>query len=115
MKSAAKSVSCGVPQGSILGPLLVTLQINDIDLQLNHCEIILYADDTIIYCAPKTGDNIESQLNTDIDQVADWLAKNNLVANLKRTKTDPNVSYSEQDREHRNQHHMRSDERTKYH
>ena len=46
------------------------------------------SDDAIIYCAQKTSDNIESQLYTDIDQVADWLAKNNLVANLKSTKTE---------------------------
>ena len=88
VKSATQSVFCGVPQGSILGPLLFTLLINDIDLQLNHCEIILYADDAVIYCVHKTCDIIESQLNTDIDQVAHWLAKNNLVANLKRTKTE---------------------------
>ena len=88
VKSATQSVFFGVPQGSILGPLLFTLLINDIDLQLNHCEIILYADDAVIYCAHKTCDIIESQLNTDIDQVAHWLAKNNLVANLKRTKTE---------------------------
>ena len=60
VKSATQSVSCGVPQGSILGPLLFTLLINDIDLQLNHCEIILYADDAVVYCADKSCENIES-------------------------------------------------------
>ena len=74
---------------SILGPLLFTLLlINDIDLQPNHCEIILYADDVVIYCAHKNCDNIASQLNADIDQVAQWLVKNKLVVNLKRTKTE---------------------------
>ena len=70
VKSSTQSVSCGVPQGFILGPLLFTLLINDIYLQPNHCEIILYADDAGIYCAHKNYNNIESQLNTDIDQVA---------------------------------------------
>ena len=73
VKSATQSVSCGVPQGSLLGPLLFTLLINDIDLQLNHCEIVLYVDDAVIYCANKNCDNIESKFNTDIDQVAQRL------------------------------------------
>ena len=60
-------VSCGVPQGSILGPLLFTLLINDIDLQPNHFEIILYADDVVIYYANKKCDDMESQLNADIN------------------------------------------------
>ena len=81
-------MSCRVPQGSILGPLLFTLLINYIDLQLNHCEIVLYADDAVIYCTHKNGDNIESQLNADIDQVSEWLVKNKLVVTLKRTKTE---------------------------
>ena len=81
-------MSCGVPQGSILGPLLFTLLINDIDRQLNHCEIILYADDAVVYCADKSCENIESQLNIDIDQVAQWLVSNKLVVNLERTKTE---------------------------
>ena len=88
VKFATQYVSCGVPQGSILGPLLFIVQLNDIDLQLNHCEIILYADDVVIYCAHKNCDNIEDQLNADIDQVAQWLVKNKLVINLKRTKTE---------------------------
>ena len=81
-------MSCGVPQGAILGLLMFTLLNNYIDLQLNHCEVILYADDAVLYCANKNCDNIESQLNTDINKVAQWLVKNKLVVNLKRTKTE---------------------------
>ena len=88
VKSESQSVSCGVPHGSILGILLFILLINDIDLQLKHCEIILYADDAVIYCADKSCVNIESQLKIDIGQIAEWLTINNLVANLKRTKTE---------------------------
>ena len=88
MKSETQSVSCGVPQGSILGPLLFILLINDIDLQLNNCEIILYADDAVIYCVDKSCESIESQLKIDIGQIDEWLTMNNLVANLKRTNTE---------------------------
>ena len=88
IKSETQSVSCGVPQGSTLGPLLFTLLINDISLKLSHCETILYADDTVIYCADKNCESIERQLNIDIGQIAEWLTTNNLVANLKRTKTE---------------------------
>ena len=78
-KSETQSVSCGVPQGSILGPPLFILLINDIDLHLKHCEIILYADDAVIYCADKSCENIESQLKIDIGEIAEWLTVNNLV------------------------------------
>ena len=63
-------MSCGVPQGSILGPLLFVLLINDIDLHLKRCEIILYADDTVIYYADKTCERIEEQLNNDMGQIS---------------------------------------------
>ena len=51
--SSIQPISCGVPQGSILGLLLFTLLINDIDIHLKWCEIIMYADDIVIYYANK--------------------------------------------------------------
>ena len=47
--SSSQPVFCGVPQGSILGPLLFLLHFNDAPKQLKHCKIIMYADDTVIY------------------------------------------------------------------
>ena len=52
--SERKSVLRSVAQGSILGPLLFVLLINDIDSQLKRCFILLYADDMVIFPADKT-------------------------------------------------------------
>ena len=66
--SSIHPISCGVPQGSILGPLLFTLLINDIDIHLKWCEIIMYADDIVIYHAHKTCERIEEHLNNDVNR-----------------------------------------------
>eukprot|EP00795_Rhopilema_esculentum_P017922 gene17922-biopygen753 len=86
--SENQAISCGVPQGSILGPLLFTLLINDIDENLSQCEMTLYADDSVLYVAGKKCDIIEEKLNSDLKQIAYWLQQNNLVINLKKTKTE---------------------------
>ena len=86
--SEIQTISCGVPQGSILGPLLFTLLINDIDENLRQCEMTLYADDSVLYVAGKTCDVIEKKLNNDLEQIANWFIQNNLVVNLKKKKTE---------------------------
>ena len=51
MTSASEAVSTGVPQGSILGPLLFILHINDLPEVVSDCNILMYADDTVLYCS----------------------------------------------------------------
>ncbi len=85
--SCEESVTCGVPQGSILGPLLFGLIINDIHIPLTDACIMLYADDTVLYCARKNSNEIEDLLNSELQKVADWLDENNLFINLKKGKT----------------------------
>ena len=74
--SESQPVVCGVPQGSILGPLLFILLINDIDHQLNSCKILLYADDTVVFTSSKNQETIEENLNSDLSNLAAWFYEN---------------------------------------
>ena len=85
MSSDPKPVTVGVPQGSILGPLLFLLYINDLPQCLNHCKSILYADDTLLYYSGKTVADLQLKINTDLESLSQWLNNNlltltNLVA-----------------------------------
>ena len=78
----------GVPQGSILGPTLFVLHLDDIDNCLRHCNIIKYADDTVIYVPGRNSLEIQNKLNEDISKVCKWLTTNDLSLNLKKGKTE---------------------------
>ena len=74
-QSDSQPVVCSVPQGSILGPMLFILLINDIDHQLNSCKILLYADDTVVFTSSKNQETIKGNLNTDLSKLATWFTK----------------------------------------
>jgi len=64
--SQPQPLYCGVPQGSILGPLLFLLYFNDIEDAVLHSNVIMFADDTVLYTEGDTQEEIEQKLNKDI-------------------------------------------------
>ena len=81
-------VTCEVPQGSILGPLLFLIYANDIVDHIKHCKIIQCADDTVLYFAGKELKSIEKALSADMSALASWFSENELILNLKKGKTE---------------------------
>ena len=70
--SEPADLKCGVPQGSILGPLLFLLYINDLPQAVTDCDVRLYADDTCISYTNKKIPEIEVKLNKDFNSLCDW-------------------------------------------
>jgi len=79
---------CGVPQGSILGPILFLIFFNDIENCLTFCDIIQFADDTVIYVSSNTVDEIQRKLSIELQNIANYFQENELVINLKKNKTE---------------------------
>ena len=66
--SSPKNISCGIPQGSILGPFLFFLYLNDMPKSPKHVTPSMYSDDNEIY-ASKYGDELVANLNCDLENV----------------------------------------------
>ena len=85
-RSSLRNITCGVPQGSILGPLLFLIYINNISLSTTNAHILSYADDTTLLI---TGENINSLYLKDNDvlkELETWLKSNKLVLNAQKSK-----------------------------
>ena len=80
-------ITAGVPQGSVLGPLLFTLYINDICDVVKECNILLYADDCVLYTSHRKHAVVQSTLQRDTDSLARWCSNNLLLVNTRKTKS----------------------------
>ena len=83
--SDLKDIICGVPQGSILGPLLFILYVNDITNTSNILDFILFADDTTIDYSHKDIESQISLINDELKEVCNWFKANKLSVNASKT------------------------------
>ena len=74
------------PQGSVLGPLLFLIYINDIVSSSNSFNFTLFADDTSLYYSCKNTKNLEIIINTELSKISDWLSANKLSLNISKSK-----------------------------
>ena len=85
VESQLQIISCGVPQGSILGPLLFLIYMNDIYNATSSFQFILFADDTSVFMSDNNLYNLCTRFNYELDKLSKWLSVNKLVLNTKKT------------------------------
>lgn len=85
VSSETKTITCGVPQGSVLGPLLFLLYINDLPNISDKLRFFLFADDTNIYYESKDLVELENTINIELKKLCLWLNLNRLALNVGKT------------------------------
>ena len=84
--SCLMDIKCGVPQGSILGPLLFIIYINDFCNSSNLLSFVLFADDSNLFFSHKNPNTLVRTINTELKKVTQWIRANKLSLNLQKTK-----------------------------
>ncbi len=84
-QSSLENLLCGVPQGSILGPLLYLLYVNDIG-NVSNGTVLSFADDTTLLISKPDLKNVYNESNKEIEKMYYWFCSNKLQLNAKKSK-----------------------------
>ena len=85
VNSDIRNITCGVPQGSVLGPLLFIIYTNDLPRSIKTAKSILFADDTTVYVSSSSLTEVVKVINHDLGCLADWFRANRLSLNVGKT------------------------------
>ena len=86
VESERGRVECGVPQGSVLGPLFFLLYVNDMVKACEGLDLVLFADDTNIFAQAQDPGELFGKVNRGLEGLVGWFRANRLTLNLKKTE-----------------------------
>ena len=87
-ESGLAALNCGIPQGSVLGPLLFLLYINDLNQAIKFCKVHHFAGDTNLLCLSNSIKKLNKLFNADLKNLVNWLKANKISLNVKKAEME---------------------------